>query len=536
MRYVSEPLGAVAPGFPVRLWTAARVLVALVISSALVSYGVWSWHWPLIHDMQVMHYVSFLIDRGWAPYRQIHDMNMPGAYLFEGWALHLFGRSDVGWRMYDFSLCAVLIAAMIVIARRYDWLAGLVAGGTFALVHGSEGAMNAGQRDQVMAVTLMAGYAFCFEAVRRRRPWMMLPFGLVVAMAAAVKPTLLPVGPMVLLLAVLVLRRQNENRAAYTIWAVAGFALAIAIVLEFLLAHGSLRAFFVNLTTVLPTYAQTESGGSWYLLRHPLQTSMLLYLGVAAMLAVLDRSWWNWESGALLLGALFGFVSFYAQHKGFAQHRYTLLAFALLWASIQIGISVRSPRRVLRIAAVATVALILLDMWPKLQLVKAEPRQDNFGAYLERDLEALGPERLQHNIQCLDIVDGCLNALWHLQIVQSTGATGDLSLFLPQDSPAVASARAGFLRTIKERPPEVFVLCNTPFEGPRSFHKIDVWPEFAAYLNRNYEMAKQREFDYQVESSRPWTEPPYPAYRIYIRRGSPLLASLPVLQTESAPL
>src|SRR5579875_1235195 len=81
-----------------------RFTLLLAFASATFAYLVISWRWPLMWDMQVMHYVSFLIDRGWAPYRQIGDMNMPGAYLFEGWALHLFGSTDLGWRLYDFSL------------------------------------------------------------------------------------------------------------------------------------------------------------------------------------------------------------------------------------------------------------------------------------------------------------------------------------------------------------------------------------------------------------------------------------------------
>ena len=39
----------------------------------------------------IMHYVNFLMDRGLAPYRDIVDINLPGAYFMEGWAMHIFG-------------------------------------------------------------------------------------------------------------------------------------------------------------------------------------------------------------------------------------------------------------------------------------------------------------------------------------------------------------------------------------------------------------------------------------------------------------
>ena len=118
-----------------------------------------SWHWPLLHDTTVIQSVSFLIDKGWAPYRQIGDMNMPGAYLFEGWALHLFGSSDMWWRLYDFSLSAFMMMAMISIGRRYDWLAGFVANGHRLAVQrefgGSVPTLHPGQNSNVQAYRIL---------------------------------------------------------------------------------------------------------------------------------------------------------------------------------------------------------------------------------------------------------------------------------------------------------------------------------------------------------------------------------------------
>jgi len=109
-------------------------------------------HWPWMGDTQIFHYVNFLVGKGMSPYRQIFDLNMPGSYLSDFIGTAIFGSSDLGWRLYDYTLLAILTAAFIFIAVEYDWFAGLYAGVLFALMHGSEGPWQTAQRDQVMTV------------------------------------------------------------------------------------------------------------------------------------------------------------------------------------------------------------------------------------------------------------------------------------------------------------------------------------------------------------------------------------------------
>ena len=59
-----------------------------------------------------MHYVNFLMSHGLQPYSQITDNNLPGAYLIESWAMHVFGGGDLAWRIYDFFLLGVLTLSM----------------------------------------------------------------------------------------------------------------------------------------------------------------------------------------------------------------------------------------------------------------------------------------------------------------------------------------------------------------------------------------------------------------------------------------
>jgi len=168
-------------------------MFALILCAAVGFYVHKSIHWRVMADTSVMHYVNFLMDQGWAPYRDILDFN-PGAYFIEGWAMHLFGGGDLGWRFYDFSLLAILIASLIIISLPYDWFAGLFAGVIFLLIHGAEGPWNAGQRELLMITLIMVSYAFLFTALRRRKPLLALPFGFAIGLAASVKPTAVRLG------------------------------------------------------------------------------------------------------------------------------------------------------------------------------------------------------------------------------------------------------------------------------------------------------------------------------------------------------
>jgi len=199
-------------------------------------------HWPLLKDAQVIHYINFLMDHGFAPYRNITDMNMPGAYLIEGWGMHVFGGGDVAWRVYDFALMGSLCAGMVVIARPYDWVAGLFAGVMFALVHTMDGPGNTGERDEVMAVLIVVGYAFLFEALRRKKPWLMALFGLSLGMAGAVKPTVAPLEIALLVMAWWTLRKRGEATAAYVWSGIAGVSIAVAIFFGFLFRYHALSA------------------------------------------------------------------------------------------------------------------------------------------------------------------------------------------------------------------------------------------------------------------------------------------------------
>jgi hypothetical protein len=211
-----------------------------------------------------------------------------------------------------------------------------------------------------------------------------------------------------------------------------------------------------------------------------------------------------------MVGILFGAFSYFIQGKGYSHHVYPLAAVLLLWTSLELMLAMRSRKwtRWVGIAGIAVGILVAIPTYFR-RLSGFNPIRDDYTVTLQSDLTRLGGARLNHQVQCLDLVDGCFAALYHLRLVQSTGYIGDLMLLSPGTSPAIGEIRETFSNTMSKNPPSVIVLSNERFDRPRTFNKIDVWPWFATYLNDNYHPIVDRTFPRQGEM----------AYRIYVRDG-----------------
>jgi hypothetical protein len=497
--------------------------MAALLAAAAICAVIGSYRWPLIWDAQVFHYGNFLIAHGFVPYRDVLDMNMPGAYLIDGWATKVFGSGDLGWRFFDFALLGMLSLAMVVIARPYDWLAGLFAGVMFALIHLSEGPQNAAQREEMMTVLIMVGYAFVFESRRRSYPWMMIFSGLSLGMACSVKPTEFPLGACLLGLVLWDLKRKGDAVAAYVWSSVLGASVPAGIVAVFLFRHDAAGALMEISRRVTPYYAGMERINFHLLLRFSLPIAAYVLLPFAIAVASAERYRRNWEYWAILLGAAFGAFSYFLQGKAYAHHRYTFVAFVLLWIALELTQATRKNgwRKAVAIAGMSIGFLALLPIYTRLVL---QVRPVNlFTPALENDLNRIGTNQLQNRVQCLDLVDGCYTALYHLRIVQSTGLMGDLLLFSARKSPVVDFYRDAFWDSVTKNPPAVFVLSNEWFNQVPTFAKLNEWPQFARYLEENYKVVIAREFDAEMHHG----------YRIYVRDGMSFPALDNVIRASS---
>ena len=94
---------------------ALKTLLCCSLGLCVLLYFFWSRHWPLVGDASLIHYICFLMDHGMAPYRDLGDMNMPGAYIVEWTVMHTLGGGEAAWRIFDFVLMVVAAIANFAI-------------------------------------------------------------------------------------------------------------------------------------------------------------------------------------------------------------------------------------------------------------------------------------------------------------------------------------------------------------------------------------------------------------------------------------
>ncbi len=500
---------------------------AMVLLFTLTRYVLYAHTFPLVHDAAILHYVSFMIGRGHAPYLQQIEMNLPGVLMTEWFSMRLFGATAVGlWRWDTFvGLCTVAMSVSIA-GRGFRW-AGACAALLTWIIHLHDGAYDLGEREWLVSMLLMgcAGCtALCLE--RHQAIWMM-PCLALGGWASAIKPiaVLLPsVAIAAVCLGVLrdgawqLKRRTAAKQKAFllrvlTSAVVGGLVPLLATVLYFHHWPGSFAAFVQTEHTLGVWYAGQARASLRYMLLGVVSYPMLLVLGLALYLAIRGQFWRDLRVTLLFSGAVVGFVMYMAQWKGFPYHVYPLLLFGLVLGFVLAQRSLASLVWDQRL--VALVFLLLAGIRVPLRLwhhhAEHEYPIDTQAALID-DLQHLGGSSLNGSVQCLDMtLGGCMGALYALQLEQPTGFVNDNMLFPTQPQPFLRILQQRFLQEIEARPPRVIVLTahNWPDQQDRSFSKLNRWPDFAMWLRARY----------KLQSSHIATTLQHTAdYRIYVLR------------------
>ena len=295
----------------------------------------------------------------------------------------------------------------------------------------------------------------------------------------------------------------------YVAYGLLGGSVPATLFFAYLLHYRALDAF-ITMNREVTAYYSHLYRMSWIdLLRECMPRPMRLLVPFGLGAVAMNREWKNWERWALVAGVAFGAFSYFVQGKGYYYQRYPLVAMILLWLAIELSLATRRRGMVCAIGT-AGLAIGIFGLTPLFaERARTVFYSNIFTEKLESDLWQIGVAGLQHNVQCLDMVDGCMNALYHLQIVQETGMTGDNLLFPAEaDFAVVQKERKRFWDAMMARPPDVFVISDEQFMDAASFDKLNRWPQFAQYLAENYHLRSARSFSITV------------AYRIYVRKGS----------------
>lgn len=462
-------------------WLLALCSAVAVASCLLALYAAWSW--PLVGDAALMRYVVFLLHAGRAPYRQITDINLPGSYLLEASAMHVFGANAIGLRIYD-GLLSLLACAGAVALSAKGWrarLCGMIAGLLFVLIHLRDGVVEGGERDLAMAVLVLLAYVVLLRSPWRNRLAGIMAFEFLVGVTLTIKPTLLPLAALPILVGVL--RKESIQTSVKTVGlGVAALVIPTLVMFLWLYDLGSLAAFFHVLRTVDAAHSGLAHQSVTALLTHaasPIPVVFLLALVLAVRLRPLDV-----ESKLLLAGAACGLLSFVAQWKGFPYQRYPFLLLALVLMARLLAKGLDGEGLNLAVAG-ATVAFIGLWLAPVYAAtVRTYDHSAPFEEALSRDLAA------RHvgsgSVQCLDTVGGCITTLYDLRLIQSTGFLYDCYAYEGSDQ---ARYRTDLLAALNAARPRTIVLSNQfCLEQRYNFDRLRQWPELGEFLARNYRL------------------------------------------------
>ena len=509
----------------------------MLLAGAVVWLVVVSWRWPVVNDAALMHYVVLMMERGWAPYAGIRDINLPGAYLPDWVAMRIADGTgwsgDLVWRAYDLGLLGVVAAAMVVVARPGDWFAGVFAGGLFALFHGRDGIGQTGQRDLGIAALVMVGWAAAWVALGRPREapdrggdvrpgaadlrWLVLG-GLTVGLATTVKPFGALYFVALLVWVALVLRGRGRVQA----WGALGlgFAVPLAALVVFLLREHALGSFVEMCRVSLPFHAGITARPWREMVGEAWPRSFAKLGAVALVLMVVRGSWRAEQTRVVLVGLAIGLFCFLAQRKGYSYQRYPYAEFLLLWVGIECTSALRDRRLVVRGMGLGGLLFGLCLCVPGyLRAATRAQWEEPYLAALQRDLVAAGGASLDGRVQCVDSISGCVNVLYRMRLTQATGTLYDEFLFPPKRlagsgrvPEAVVAGQWAFLHELAERPPRVMVVSSWLFaDGPGGWAKLALWPAFAEYLTAGYVLVDEQRFG--VGENGPL------GFRVYVRRG-----------------
>jgi MYXO-CTERM domain-containing protein len=492
-----------------------RVALAVGLVGCAAFLAVDTLHWPLVGDAAVMHYGAFLLGHGFAPYRQIVDINLPGCFPLDWTAIHVFGAGALGWRLFDFALMGAAAAAMFAMARPYGWLGALFAACFLFVLHIHDGVDQAGERDLVLAVFLLVACAAIFYALRRNAWVGSLAFGLIAGAATLIKPNALPWAVGVLVLAAVALHRRRQRMGPHIMGACLGFLAPVATDFLWLWREHAVRAWWLIMTRLIPYHAAIDRHPLGYLLRHLVPSAVFTVIALWLPLAVVSRRWRTWEGAALYYSVAIGIVSFIGQGKNFPYHRYPLEVFLFLLIGLDAAEALRGRGWVRAIAAALLIFAVygLSPLWAA-RASRYDWRHDAFTQSLTADLTSLGGPSLSGHIQCLDMYAGCLGTLYRMRLVQSTGFLYDCYFFNQPQSAFTLEMRRRFLEDLERDPPRVIAMSNQNCLGRRlQYFSPAEWPEFSAWLGAHYSLAVQRQPQGMI---RWWpVAEEAPGYRIY---------------------
>ena len=285
------------------------------------------------------------------------------------------------------------------------------------------------------------------------------------------------------------------------------------LVMGWLAWRGGAGPFVVILTGyLLPLYSRVGrvsvwEGLRWHAFGGPIW-SCLIALGLLGLARRLPEPY-RIRRWLALLGAVYGFLHFAVQGKGWEYHLYPFAAFACALASIPLAARAKpaEPSRgdgapaLSRGLTLAVLALAVVFLGAKGVDAAAAPwiaDKERRVASLVRDLAPLagvGP------VQVMDVTGGGVHALLRLHLREPTRFLYDFHFFHDEADPRIQALREEFRHDLDRGHPTAIVVFEDTWRRP-GYDRLDDFPAVAALLARDYTLAFEGD-----------------GYRIYARRA-----------------
>jgi hypothetical protein len=470
----------------------ASILVAL----AAVRLAWLSRDWPLVHDAPLMHYVAWRLLEGAAPYRDIFDMNFPGAYAAHAALLLTLGEGDLAFRAFDLGTLAVTGAGVFVALRGSGWWGGLAAAALFTLYHLSGGPWLAGQRELLLCACLAwaaAGVIAAISAREREHLRWLCVAALALGTAAWIKP-----HASVLVIPLVCwawCAHPRPARARAFVAVAAGLGLPTLVAVTWLAWTGGLAAFLdITFRYLIPLYSRLGRSD----LLHELAArdyGMAVLIGLAAWAilggaSLLDAGR-RWPLAVLATGLAYGVIHFWAQGRGWEYQLYPLALFATALGGAGLGAAVASGRRALTATLVLVLALTASSL-------SAKGRRNLHPVWIEQKMARVG--RLAASlrpivlaggtVQVLDTAEGGIHALLRLHARQPGRLLYDFPLYHDVGHAYVQRLRAELMNALRAHPPAAVVVFERgwPTGG---YERVTEFPELEHWLRERYRLDEE---------------------------------------------
>lgn len=288
-----------------------------------------SLNWRLVHDSPILHYVASMMFKGYMPYRDMIEINLPLTYWIHMSAIAVFGDGDFAFRLFDLFWAFATAALVAFLCGPRFAVMGVGAGLLYVVLHIAGSAASMGQRDFLMTLFLVASAACALHAgmaAGRRERMLWVLCGVFAGGAAAIKPIAI-VLPAFLFTAVYIAEGWKPRQAWRGIIPVCvGLAFPFLLIAAWLVQVGIADAFAdVMFNLVATIYTEVRSSDwaekSGLLLSAGLMISLLTYAGHDGQ----ERS-----RRHLILQACvwYGVLHYILQRKAFWYNLYPFYAFA----------------------------------------------------------------------------------------------------------------------------------------------------------------------------------------------------------------